>query len=122
MERLDVYKCELCGNIVEVLHVGGGPLTCCGQPMKKLEENVTDGAKEKHVPVFDGNKVKVGSVAHPMIPEHYIEWIEIVGDGGICRRFLAPGEAPEAAFDSCASGKTYAREYCNLHGLWKGEK
>lgn len=122
MEKLDVYKCDVCGNIVELLHVGGGPLSCCGQPMKKQEENVTDGAKEKHVPVFEGKTVKVGSVAHPMIPEHYIEWIEIVGDGKICRRFLAPGEAPEALFESFVEEKVYAREYCNLHGLWRGEK
>ncbi|MDR1873559.1 MAG: desulfoferrodoxin [Synergistaceae bacterium] len=122
MEKLDVYKCGICGNIVEVLHAGGGPLTCCGDPMKVLVENTSDGAREKHVPVFEGNRVKVGSVAHPMQPEHYIEWIELIGDGGVCRRFLAPGEAPEAAFDSCAGGKVYAREYCNLHGLWKGEK
>ena len=122
MEKLDVYKCDLCGNIVEVLHAGGGPLACCGQPMKQLGENVTDGAKEKHVPVFEGNTVKVGSVAHPMQPEHHIEWIEIIGGNKICRRFLAPDEAPEAIFDSCAAGVSYAREYCNLHGLWKGEK
>jgi superoxide reductase len=121
MERLDVYKCDLCGNIVEVLHAGGGPLSCCGQPMTHLRENVTDAAKEKHVPIFEGNVVKVGSVAHPMLPEHFIEWIEIVGENKICRRFLAPGTAPEAAFGSCDGG-SYAREYCNLHGLWKGEK
>jgi superoxide reductase len=89
--------------------------------MKELAENVSDGAREKHVPVFEGSTVKVGSVAHPMQPEHYIEWIEIIGDGGVCRRFLEPGQAPEAVFDSCAGGKR-AREYCNLHGLWKGEK
>jgi superoxide reductase len=124
MEKLDVYKCELCGNIVEVLHAGGGPLACCGQPMKQLGENVTDAAREKHVPVFVDNTVKVGSVAHPMQAEHYIEWIEIIDDkkSKVCRRFLAPGETPEAAFDSCAAGSACAREYCNLHGLWKGKK
>ena len=122
MERLDIYKCEVCGNIVELLNVGGGPLTCCGQPMKHMVENTTDGAKEKHVPVFEGNTVKVGSVAHPMIPEHYIEWIEIVGKDKICRRFLNPAEAPEANFDACSEGVEFAREYCNLHGLWKAAK
>ena len=122
MERLDIYKCEVCGNIVELLHVGNGPLSCCGQPMKQMVENTTDGAKEKHVPVFEGETVKVGSVAHPMLPEHYIEWIEIVGKDRLCRRFLAPGEAPEAAFDDCAQAIAYAREYCNLHGLWKADK
>jgi superoxide reductase len=122
MEKLDVYKCGACGNIVEVLHAGGGPLTCCGSPMNQLRENTSDGAKEKHVPVFEGNAVKVGSVAHPMLPEHHIEWIEIVGENKICRRFLSPGEAPQAVFEACAGGSAYAREYCNLHGLWKGEK
>jgi superoxide reductase len=90
--------------------------------MKQLQENVTDAAKEKHVPVFDGTTVKVGSVAHPMQPEHYIEWIEIIGENKVCRRFLSPGEAPEAVFGSCDGGASYAREYCNLHGLWKGKK
>ena len=121
MERLDVYKCDLCGNLVEVLRAGGGPLTCCGKQMRQLRENVTDAAKEKHVPIFDGEMVKVGSAAHPMLPEHFIEWIEIIGEDKVCRRFLTPGMAPEAAFGSCGEG-FYAREYCNLHGLWKGEK
>lgn len=122
MKKLDIYKCDICGNIVEVLHVGGGPLNCCGAPMKPMTENTSDGAKEKHVPVLEGNSVKVGSVPHPMQPEHYIEWIELIGENKICRRFLEPGEQPEATFDSCTCGTAYAREYCNLHGLWKGEK
>ncbi|WP_448384177.1 desulfoferrodoxin [Desulfosoma sp.] len=122
-ERREVYKCDLCGNIVEVLWGGKGELVCCGQPMKLQKEGVVDAAKEKHVPVVektaDGYKVKVGSVAHPMEEKHYIQWIELVADGISYFRFLNPGEAPEATF--CVTAENvYAREYCNLHGLWKG--
>lgn len=121
-ERLEVYKCDLCGNIVEVLHGGGGELVCCGEPMKLMAENTVDAAKEKHVPAIEktdgGYKVKVGSVAHPMEEKHYIEWIELVADGKAYRQFLKPGEAPEAFFPIDAQQVT-AREYCNLHGLWK---
>ncbi len=120
--RLDVYKCELCGNIVEVLHGGGGELVCCGQPMKLFVENTVDAAKEKHVPVIeksgDGVKVKVGSVAHPMEEKHYIEWVEVVVGDKAYRQFLEPGQASEAVF--CPEGAAVsARAYCNLHGLWK---
>ena len=122
-EKLEVYKCEKCGNIVEVLHGGAGELVCCGEPMKLLKENTVDAAKEKHVPVVektaDGFKVKVGSVAHPMEEKHYIEWVEIIADGEAYRQFLKPGETPEATFKIEAQSVT-AREYCNLHGLWKG--
>lgn len=121
-ERLEVYKCELCGNIVEVLHGGGGELVCCGQPMKLMSENTVDAAKEKHVPVIEkvdgGIKVKVGGVPHPMEDKHYIEWIEIIADGKAYRQFLNPGDAPEAFFCVDAAQVT-AREYCNLHGHWK---
>ncbi len=120
--QLEVYKCEICGNIVEVLHAGPGQLVCCGQPMKRYEENTVDAAKEKHVPVVEkvaeGFKVKVGSVAHPMEEKHYIEWIEIIADGKTYRKYLKPGDAPEAVFCIDAATVT-AREYCNLHGLWK---
>jgi superoxide reductase len=120
--RSEVYKCDVCGNIVEVLHSGAGALVCCGQPMKLMKENTTDGAKEKHVPVVEkvvgGVKVKVGSVVHPMEEKHYIEWIEIIADGKAYRQFLAPGQAPEAIFPIEATDIA-AREYCNLHGLWK---
>ena len=120
--KLEVYKCEVCGNMVEVLHGGKGTLTCCGKPMVLNKENTVDAAKEKHVPVLeksgDGVKVSVGSVAHPMEEKHYIEWIEILADGKVYRQFLKPGEAPEAAFDIKAD-KVEAREYCTLHGLWK---
>lgn len=122
-ERLEVYKCEICGNIVEVLHGGVGELACCGQPMVLMVENSVDAAKEKHVPVIEkvsgGIKVKVGSVAHPMEEKHYIEWVEIIADGKAYRQFLNPGDAPKATFDVTADQVT-AREYCNLHGLWKG--
>ncbi len=122
-ERLQIYRCEICGNIVEVLHGGKGELVCCGQPMTLLEENTTDAAYEKHVPVVEktesGYLVKVGSVAHPMVEEHHIEWIELVADGVSYRRYLKAGDAPEAEF-CIRADEVYAREYCNLHGLWKG--
>jgi superoxide reductase len=122
-EKMEIYKCELCGNIVEVVHGGKGELVCCGQPMKLFKENTVDAAKEKHVPVVektaDGFKVKVGSVAHPMEDKHYIEWVEAVVEGKAYRQFLNPGETPEATFKIDADHIT-AREYCNLHGLWKG--
>jgi len=121
-ERYEVYKCETCGNIVEVLHGGAGELVCCGSPMKLFKENTVDAAKEKHVPVIEkvdgGVKVKVGDVAHPMEEKHYIEWIEILADGEIYRKYLNFGDTPEAVFNVSASQVT-AREYCNLHGLWK---
>lgn len=122
-ERLEVYKCNICGNIVEVLHGGVGELVCCGQPMVHLVENTVDAAKEKHVPVMEivegGVTVKVGEVPHPMEEKHYIEWVEIIADGKAYQQFLNPGEAPEATFNVEANQIT-AREYCNLHGLWKG--
>jgi superoxide reductase len=122
-KRLEVYKCGICGNIVEVLHAGAGELVCCGQPMNLLVENTVDAAKEKHVPVVEkvegGVKVKVGAVAHPMEEKHWIEWVEVVVDGKSYRQFLNPGEAPEATFN-VQGDKITAREYCNLHGLWKG--
>ena len=122
-EKLEVYKCNLCGNIVEVLHNAGGELVCCGESMVLMAENSVDAAKEKHVPVIEkvaeGIKVKVGSVAHPMEEKHYIEWVEFISDRKVCRRFLNPGDAPEAVFKVEAKQIT-ARAYCNLHGLWKG--
>ncbi len=121
-QRNEVYKCELCGNIVEVLHAGAGELVCCNKPMALLSENTVDAAKEKHVPVLTktegGYKVAVGSVAHPMEEKHSIEWIELIADGTVYRRYLKPGDAPEAVFCISAS-QVSAREYCNLHGLWK---
>ena len=122
VKRLEVYKCETCGNIIEVLHGGKGELVCCGKPMNLLVENTVDAAKEKHVPVIEkvegGVKVKVGEVAHPMEEKHFIEWIEIIADGKTYRQYLNPGETPEAIFNVEAQQIT-AREYCNIHGLWK---
>jgi len=120
--RNQIYKCNVCGNIIEVLHVGGGQLVCCGQPMELLEGKTEDVGREKHVPVIErtkkGVKVKVGSVPHPMEKEHYIEWIEIIADGRVYRKFLNPGDKPEAEFE-IKTEKIEAREYCNIHGLWK---
>jgi superoxide reductase len=121
-ELKQVFKCELCGNMVEVVHASGGTLTCCKQPMTLMTENITDAAKEKHVPVVEkvegGVLVKVGSVAHPMLEAHYIEWIEVHTENKIYRKFLKPGEKPEAFF-ALEEEVLYAREYCNLHGLWR---
>ena len=117
-----VYKCNVCGNIVEVLHVGKGELVCCGQPMELLQEKTADVGKEKHVPVVEftdkGVKVKVGDVPHPMEEKHYIEWIEVITGEGSCRKFLKPGDKPEAEFE-LEFKKVVTREYCNIHGLWK---
>ena len=123
-KRLEIYTCSVCGNVVEVVHAGDGQLVCCGQPMNLMVENSVDAAKEKHVPVVektpDGLIVKVGSVTHPMEEKHYIEWIEIIDEQGKAyRKFLKPGDAPEASF--CVPEGSYTlREYCNLHGLWRG--
>ncbi|MBN2121512.1 desulfoferrodoxin [Candidatus Micrarchaeota archaeon] len=121
-KREEIYKCNVCGNIVEMVHPGAGELVCCGQPMEHKPEKETDEGNEKHVPIIKrtetGVKVKVGSVPHPMEENHYIEWIEIIADGKVCRKYLKPGEAPEAEF--CTDAKEVsAREYCNVHGLWK---
>ena len=120
--NLQVYRCSVCGNMVEVIHAGGGTLVCCNQPMDLLAENTTDAAREKHVPVIEkrGDRVKitVGAVAHPMEEKHYIEWIEVIDDGKVCRRFLKAGDAPGSVFPAEGEQIT-ARALCNLHGLWK---
>ena len=117
-----VYKCEECGNIVEVLFAGGGELVCCGKPMKLMVENTVDASKEKHVPVLEKTQegwwVSVGAIPHPMEEKHYIQWIELIADDVVYRSGLKPGDAPKAFFPIVA-GKVSAREYCNLHGLWK---
>ena len=124
IERMQVYKCAICGNMVEVLHPGGGSLVCCGQPMTALVENTVDASREKHVPVItrtaNGAKVAVGSVPHPMEEKHFIHWIEVLAEGRVHRQFLTPGARPEAFFDVTAA-KLSAREYCNLHGLWRAD-
>lgn len=118
---LEIYKCATCGNVVEILHPGPGGLTCCGASMLLMVENTVDASKEKHLPVIEkGNgviNVKVGSIAHPMEPGHFIEWIELVADGKAYRQFLKPGDTPEATFAVTAEHVT-AREFCNLHGQW----
>ncbi|MDR2800241.1 MAG: desulfoferrodoxin [Desulfovibrio sp.] len=121
--QYEVFKCGVCGNIVETLHAGAGEMACCGSPMKLLKEGSSDGAKEKHVPVVGktpgGYKVKVGEIAHPMEEKHYIEWIELVADGISYTRYLKPGQTPEAEFSITGATAVSAREYCNLHGQWK---
>ena len=121
-KRLQIYKCGVCDNITEVIHDGPGQMACCGKPMVLCEENTVEASREKHIPVVEkiegGFKVKVGSLPHPMEEKHYIEWIEIIADGKAYRQFLKAGEAPEAVFMIIASEIT-AREYCNLHGVWK---
>jgi superoxide reductase len=123
-KQKQVYRCPICGNIVEVVHASGGTLSCCGQPMELLSENSKDAALEKHVPVIKkiegGYQVSVGSVEHPMLPEHYIEWIELLTETQVIRKYLKPGEKPVAVFLTDAD-KVSAREYCNVHGLWKAE-
>ena len=122
ISRKQVYKCNVCGNIIEVLHAGGGELVCCGQPMDLLQEKTADATVEKHVPVIEtidsGVKVKVGGVPHPMEEKHYIEWVEILADGSVYRKFLVPGDKPEVEF-KIAAKEIIAREYCSVHGLWK---
>lgn len=122
-QKLEIYKCDICGNIVEVLHGGAGEMACCGKPMTRLDEKTADATTEKHVPVIEkiqgGYKVKVGSVPHPMEDKHYIEWIELLADEKAYRQFLKPGMKPEATFQ-VEAGSVSAREHCNVHGLWKG--
>jgi len=122
-EKLQIYKCAVCGNIVEVIYGSTGELVCCGQPMELLDEKTADAATEKHVPVIEkidgGYKVTVGSTLHPMEEKHYIEWIELLADSKAYRQFLSPGQTPKAVFNGDAVSVT-AREYCNIHGLWKG--
>ena len=121
-EKLQVYRCPICGNMVEVVHASGGTLVCCGQPMEVQTENTTEAATEKHIPVIEeagsGIRVVVGSVAHPMGDDHYIEWIEVAVDGKSYRQFLNTNDAPEAFFP-ISGANISARAYCNLHGLWK---
>jgi len=128
LKRKSVYRCAICGNIVEVLHAGGGTLTCCGQPMNYLEGSTADSSTEKHVPYLKQTGpdylVKVGeNQEHPMLDAHFIVWIELMTDRATYRRFLLPGDKPEALFKVPPGEKVVAaREYCNLHGLWKSDK
>ncbi|MFP4050990.1 MAG: desulfoferrodoxin [Thermoplasmata archaeon] len=122
---MEIYRCNICGNIVEVVHTGRGELICCGEPMELLRERTKeDEGEEKHVPVVEktdeGIKVKVGETPHPMVEDHYIEWIEIRRGDEWARRFLTAGETPEAVFSGEAED-VKARIYCNVHGLWTNE-
>jgi len=118
----EIYKCEICGNIIEVVHASGGTLTCCGQSMTLVKENTVDASKEKHIPVIlkveDGILVKVGSVEHPMTEEHHIEWIEVHTANKVYRKYLKAGEKPQAMF-KVDEDVIFVREYCNVHGLWR---
>jgi superoxide reductase len=120
---MELYKCELCGNIVEVVHASGGTLVCCGAEMKRLSENTVDASKEKHIPVVErlpnGIKVSIGSVPHPMEEKHFIEWIELIAGDTVVRQYLKPGQPAVAVFEGVKAGPVVAREFCNLHGLWK---
>lgn len=123
-KQKQVYRCNICGNIVEVMYPAGGTLSCCGQHMELLEENSKEAALEKHVPVIEkidgGYKVSVGEIAHPMAEEHYIVWIELIAGDEIYRKYLKPGDKPEATFMTEATD-VFAREYCNVHGHWKSK-
>lgn len=123
-KKLEIYKCEKCGNIVEVINGTKIPLVCCGQNMKLMEEQTKDASVEKHVPYIEeienGYKVMVGKeTKHPMTEEHYIEWIELIKDNEVLRKELKPNDKPEAIFVTDKSENVYAREYCNIHGHWK---
>ena len=122
-KQAEIYKCEVCGAIIEVIQGGVGTLVCCNTPMTPQVENTVDAALEKHVPVVEkvegGIKVKVGEAAHPMEEKHYIQWIEVIACGQVLHRSLEPGDAPEAVFNLSCTDEVIARAYCNLHGLWK---
>ena len=124
-EKLEAYRCNICGNLVMVLQGGKGELVCCGKPMEKLEEQTADSAIEKHVPVVEeiegGVKVKVGSVPHPMADEHYISWIQVIKKNSFCLRFLEPGNAPENNFPVKKEDVVKVREYCTVHNLWSNK-
>lgn len=125
MKRLYVYKCNVCGNVVELMSVGGGTLSCCGEDMQYMEEKSADSSTEKHVPIIEpideGVRVTVGSTEHPMTDEHYIQWIEIINGDWVNRKYLAPGQKPQAEFYVPFSDTLIAREFCNVHGHWKNK-
>lgn len=122
-EKLQVYKCSVCGIIAEILDGGAGQMSCCEEKMNLLKEKTEDVGKEKHVPVVEeaeeGVKVKVGGVPHPMEQNHFIQWIEVIAGGKALREFLSPGQSPEATFQIHRASINIVREYCSLHGLWK---
>jgi superoxide reductase len=117
-----IYRCPICGNIIEVVHTGGGTLVCCGQPMELLDAKSQDVGQEKHLPIIEKSEdkitVKVGSIPHPMEDAHFIEWIELIADEKVYKKFLKPGDTPETVFEITADNVS-ARAYCNIHGLWQ---
>lgn len=121
-----IYKCNICGNIVEIFHAGGGHPVCCGSPMELLEEKTQDVGMEKHVPIAEDEngkvKVKVGSIPHPMEEAHFIEWIEVIAGSRVYRKHLQPNDEPESVFCKSVSGDVILRAYCNVHGLWSNKK
>ncbi|MEJ2268039.1 MAG: desulfoferrodoxin [Nanoarchaeota archaeon] len=125
VNKKEVYICNVCGNVIEVLHASSNNLVCCGQPMNLMEQKSEGENADKHSPVIEkdseGVKVKVGKVEHPMEENHYIEWIEISTEKGESKKFLKPGEKPEAVFPVKADIK-HARMFCNIHGLWENQK
>ena len=120
-ERLEIYKCEVCGNIVEILHGGKGQLYCCGKPMLLLPEKTEDEGREKHIPVIEntetGRVIKVGAIPHPMLENHYIEWLDVVTEHCVKRHFFLPGDEPRIEM-KCDCKIIKVREHCNVHGLW----
>ena len=122
-KREQIYKCNVCGNIVEFVHPAAGEVTCCGESMVLMDEKTADFKTEKHVPILSesgsGVKIVVGSTAHPMTEEHYIEWIEVINGDYVNRKYLKPGDAPEAEFYVPKQPGLIVRSYCNIHGLWK---
>jgi len=123
-KKKQIFRCPICGNIVEVVNVGGGTLVCCGQPMELLKEKSSDEGMEKHVPVvsIDGDKVlvKIGSVPHPMTEEHFIQWVECIVNGDSYFKKLHPNDVPEVEFEIEGDlSNITVRLYCNIHGLWK---
>jgi superoxide reductase len=126
-EKKQIYRCNICGNIIEVLQIGTGELNCCNQAMKILKEKTGDIGPEKHIPIIEktdaGVKIKVGKLPHPMKDEHCIEWVEIISDNRIYRNYLLPGDPPEVEFDVKIEdiNQVRARQYCSIHGLWKSK-
>lgn len=118
----EIYKCSICGNIAEMVHTGVGEMVCCGKEMNLQIENTIEASFEKHIPVIEkteiGVRVNIGAVAHPMTEEHFIEWVEILADGRVYRKYLQPGDEPTVEF-CIKADNVNARAYCNLHGLWK---
>jgi len=122
-QKLEIYKCEICGNIVEVLHGGKGQLVCCGEPMELLKAKETEEGTEKHLPVVESRNsgiiIKVGSIPHPMEEKHHIEWIEVITkDDRAYKKFLKAEDAPEVIFEITFEDVNSVREHCNIHGLW----